>query len=56
MLNLKTADPTPEELIWARTLALEERRRVHGAPSAMDVGRDQRHRVEEILQQSAWVP
>ncbi len=53
---LKTADPTPEELVWARTLALEESRRVHGAPGAMDVAGDQRRRVEEILQQLVLVP
>ncbi len=50
------ADPTPKELIWARTLALEENRRVHGATSTMDVSRDQQRRVEEILQQLGWVP
>lgn len=49
MLNLRTADPTPEELTWARTLVLEESQRVYGAPSTMNVGRDQRRRVEEIF-------
>jgi hypothetical protein len=45
----------PEELIWAHTLALEESQLMHSAPSAVDIGHDQRRRVEEILQQLVWV-
>lgn len=48
---LATADPTPQQLIEARTAALAESRRVVGAPSPMNLPADQKRRVDALLEQ-----
>lgn len=48
---LATADPTPQQLIDARTAALAESRREVGAPGPMNVPADQKRRVDALLEQ-----
>ena len=48
--HLPTADPSPQELITARTAALEASRRAKGGPP-MNVPRDQKRRVDALLEQ-----
>jgi hypothetical protein len=48
--HLATHDPTPEQLIAARTAALDESRRVLGGPP-MIVPADQKRRVDALLEQ-----
>lgn len=47
---LPTADPSPQEIITARTAALEASRRAKGGPP-MNVPRDQHRRVNALLEQ-----
>ena len=47
---LPTHDPTPEQIVQARTAALEESRRVMGGPP-MNVPADQARRVARLLEQ-----
>lgn len=48
--HLATADPSPEQLIAARTAALAESRRVLGGPP-LNVSADQQRRVNALLEQ-----
>ncbi len=48
--HLPTADPSPQEIITARTDALEASRRAKGGPP-MNVPRDQKRRVDALLEQ-----
>jgi hypothetical protein len=48
--HLPTADPSPQEIITARTAALEASRRAKGGPP-MNVPRDQQRRVDALLEQ-----
>jgi hypothetical protein len=46
--HLPTADPNPQQIIAARTAALEASRRAKGGPP-MNVPRDQQRRVNALL-------
>ena len=48
--HLPTADPNPQQIIAARTAALEASRRAKGGPP-MNVPRDQQRRVNALLEQ-----
>nr|WP_242052199.1 M23 family metallopeptidase [Phormidium sp. FACHB-1136] len=48
--NLPTADPNPQQIIEARTAALNASRRARGGPP-MNVPRDQQRRVNALIQQ-----
>jgi hypothetical protein len=48
--HLPTADPNPQQIVQARTAALEASRRAKGGPP-MNVPRDQQRRVNALLEQ-----
>ncbi len=48
--NLPTADPSPQQIIAARTAALNASRRAKGGPP-MNVPHDQQRRVNALIQQ-----